>query len=38
VAGRINAAEREIDALMGELQGNADDLAGIAAWRKELAK
>jgi len=38
VAERINTAEREIAALMGELQGDADDLAGIAAWLKELAK
>lgn len=38
VASRINAAQQELAALTDELTGDADDLAGIAIWRKELAK
>lgn len=38
VAARVDAAQRELVSLTGELTGDADDLVGIAAWRKELAK
>jgi type I restriction enzyme M protein len=38
VAARVDAAQRELASLTGELTGDADDLVGIAAWRKELAK
>ena len=38
VAARVDSAQRELASLTGELTGGADDLAGIAAWRKELAK
>lgn len=36
VAGRISAAEGELADMLGELNGNEDDLAGIAAWREGL--
>ena len=38
VASRISEAQRELAVLTDELTGDADDLAGIALWRKELAK
>ena len=38
VEARIESAEADIAVLLSELDGNADDLAGIAAWRKELAR
>lgn len=38
VTERINAAEAELSGLIGELTGEADDLAGLAAWQKDLAK
>ena len=38
VASRINMAQQELAALTDELTGDADDLAGIAVWRKELEK
>ena len=38
VATRINAAQHELAELTDELAGDADDLAGIGLWRKELAK
>lgn len=38
VEARIESAETDLAGLLSELDGNADDLAGIAAWRKELAR
>ena len=37
-ASRAAGAEKTLDGLLSELDGNPDDLAGIAAWRKELAR
>ena len=38
VEAKIETAESDLVAMLGELDGNADDLAGIAAWREELGR
>ena len=35
---KIEVAESDLAGMLGELEGNADDLAGIAAWREELMR
>lgn len=38
VSAEVAGAEKELYGLLGELEGNADDLAGIAEWKKELVQ
>ena len=38
VSSRVNVAEKELAGFIDELTGTPDDLEGLAAWRKELAK
>ena len=38
VETKIETAETDLAGMLGQLDGNADDLAGIAAWREELAR
>ena len=38
VEAKIETAESDLISMLGELDGNADDLAGIAAWKEALAR
>lgn len=38
VTARIVGAEKELTGLLGELDGDADDIAGLAVWREELSE
>ena len=38
VEEKIEASESTIAEMLGELDGTEDDMAGIAAWKKELAR
>lgn len=38
ISSRVNVAEKELAGFIDELTGTPDDLEGLAAWRKELAK
>ena len=38
VQAKIETAESDLAGMLDELQGNADDMSGIGAWKKELAK
>ena len=38
ISARIKKAEKELEQLLGELEGGPNDMAGIAAWREKLTE